>query len=437
MIAGTAVVSSAFAEIDVSSGDGGCPVDPSAIHRENIEWSRGYAYDATRTPESVWNREELYQPPKTRRWDKAKNLQTRSILIESELWKGKPTWVFAHYGIPEHASSAHPAPGIVLVHGGQGTAYPSWVATWVQRGYAAICVDNCGSLPVRTADGKWLKNPEGGPTGWGRLDLVDEPEKEQWMYHAVAAVVRSHSFLRSLPEVDAKRIGITGISWGGILTCISAAVDERFAYAIPVYGCGFNCDPEIGIMACRKNFGHPDKTAKWFSLWDPANYLPFAKCPFLWVDGTNDFAFKLENVRRSADLLSGQSSFATIVRMIHSHGVYGENQPEIFAFADHYANGGRDIVRFGESVTTNGVFSVPFDANGRNLVRAEFIFATDEGKKDGTDRYWNTLPIEHFDSKSGVLSVAIPESAKKYFVNLIDYFGLIASTPLQSNDGAK
>lgn len=384
-----------------------------------------------RNPAEVWNLEELFKTPETRQWDRATHLETRAILIRNEPWQGKPTWVFAHYGIPEHASKEHPVPAIVLAHGGLGTAYPSWVATWVRRGYAAICVDNCGSFPIRTADGKWLKNPEGGPTGWGRLDLVNEPEREQWMYHAVSAVVRSHSFLRSLPEVDASRIGITGISWGGILTCICASVDPRFAYAIPVYGCGFNCKPGEGIMAREKNAGRPEESGKWFELWDPAVYLPHAKCPFLWVDGTNDFAFRLDNVRRSADLVPSKSAFATITRMVHSHGFYGENQPEIFAFADHHANGGPDVVRVDSVAVTNGVLAVSYSRNGHDVVRAELVYTTDGEDVKWADRYWSTQVVERLDGQSGRLSVPVPVAAKMYFVNLIDYRGLVSSTPLQ------
>ena len=251
------------------------------------------------------------------------------------------------------------------------------------------------------------------------------------MYHAVAAVVRSHSFLRSLPEVDASRIGITGISWGGILTCVSASVDPRFAYAIPVYGCGFNCKPGEGIMAHGKNAGKTAASEKWFDLWDPAAYLPHAKCPFLWVDGTNDFAFRLDNVRRSADLVPSKSAFATITRMVHSHGFYGENPPEIFAFADHHANGGPDIVRVDSAVVTNGVLAVSYSRNGHDVVRAELVYTTDGEDVKWTDRYWNTQVIERLDGQSGRLSVPVPAAAKMYFVNLIDYRGLVSSTPLQ------
>ena len=60
-----------------------------------------------------------------------------------------------------------------------------------------------------------------------------------WSYHAVANVIRAVSLIRSFKAVDPSRVGITGISWGGYLTCIVAGLDERLAVAVPVYGCGF------------------------------------------------------------------------------------------------------------------------------------------------------------------------------------------------------
>jgi len=69
-----------------------------------------------------------------------------------------------------------------------------------------------------------------------RSELAD---KDQWTYHAVADVLLAHSLVRSFPEVDAECTGVTGISWGGYLTCIVAGLDTRFKCAAPLYGCGF------------------------------------------------------------------------------------------------------------------------------------------------------------------------------------------------------
>ena len=110
-----------------------------------------------------WDLERLSKPPATRAWPKEFDGGATPIMLEGEPYKGRPTWCFAYYGVLEWATEVNKAPAIVLVHGGLGTAYPEWVRMWVRRGYAAICVDTCGAFPMRTEDGEWMANPEGGP----------------------------------------------------------------------------------------------------------------------------------------------------------------------------------------------------------------------------------------------------------------------------------
>jgi dienelactone hydrolase len=164
----------------------------------------------------------------------------RALYFESVHWRGKPTRVFAYYGAP----AGKKLPAMVLIHGGGGTAFAEWVRLWNKRGYAAIAVDTCGNVPDRVQDDKpWSPSKKhhelGGPEGWGGFAQIDEPIADQWTYHAVAAAILAHSLIRSFPEVDPKRIGVTGISWGGYLTDIVSGVDPRFRFAVPVYGCGF------------------------------------------------------------------------------------------------------------------------------------------------------------------------------------------------------
>ena len=381
---------------------------------------------APEDPATIWNREELYKVPKT--WgnqDPFKG-EVSPMWIEGEPYRGKPTRLFAFLGLPEGASPSNRVPGIVLVHGGAGTAYPEWVRLWTRRGYAAITVDNCGQLPALGADGKWIANPDGGPRGWGEVDMkrLGEPIREQWMYHAIAASVRAHSYLRSLACVDAANVGLTGISWGGFQTCILAALDDRFAYAVPVYGCAFNYEPG-GIMAeDRKG---PEAVA-WSKIWDPVRFLPYAKIPMLWIDGTNDRAFELNRVMRSADLAKGESQFCTRLRMAHAHGAPGEAPAEILAFADHYARGGKDIVRVMSTELRGGELVVRFAANGRRLVRADLLWNVDGAAVRYSDRRWDVRPIANFEAASGVVRARLSTDTTEAFVNLIGDDGLIFSS---------
>lgn len=383
-------------------------------------------------PAAIWNRARLYKVPRV--WgnqDPFKG-EVTPIWIEGEAYRGKPTRMFAFFGLPENASPANKVPGIVLVHGGAGTAYPEWVRLWVRRGYAAIAVDNCGQLPALGKDGRWIANPDGGPRGWVEDPATEiaTPVCDQWMYHAVAGSVRAHSYLRSLASVDAERVGLTGISWGAVQACILAALDERFSYVVPVYGCGFNYEKD-GLMSFER--GGAGALA-WSGMWDPVRFLPFAKIPFLWLSGTNDFAFELDRIMRSADLAPAESQFCIRLRMVHAHGAPGEAPPEILAFADRYARNGRDIVRISRTEVTGGEMRVSFRPNGRTLVRAELLWTGDGASVKSKDRIWERRAVGGFNPFAGELRVPLPAGAFQAVVNLIDSDGLICSSRMMNID---
>jgi len=346
-------------------------------------------------------------------------------------YKGNPTRFFAYWGLPKGASVAKPVPGIVLVHGGGGSAVADWVRRWNARGYAAIAFDNCGGVPREngkpSANGgrwatKWDRHPFSGPAGWDEgYRHVDDPVTDQWAYHAVADGIRARVFLASLPGVDASRIGVTGLSYGGYLTCLIASVDPAFAFAAPVYGCGF-----IREHSAWSGLLTGDAGAKWGTLWEPALFLPHATCPFLWVDSTSDHHYPLDSVKKSAALTKGTTHFAVIKDLVHGH-VEGEAPEEIAAFADWVVKGCPAPVSFGPVSTDGGVLEADFRADGRKIAKAEFVWTTDTAD-DWSLRTWQARPIEGFDPASGHVQTFYPSDATCYFVNLTDEAGLVHSS---------
>jgi dienelactone hydrolase len=63
-----------------------------------------------------------------------------------------------------------------------------------------------------------------------------EGREHPFYYDTVWDVMRLVDYLQTRQDVDAKRIGLVGISKGGIETYLAAAVDERIAVAVPIIG---------------------------------------------------------------------------------------------------------------------------------------------------------------------------------------------------------
>jgi len=282
-------------------------------------------------------------------------------------------------------------------------------------------MDTCGCVP-RGSYGKWERHEAGGPPGWGGFDAVDDPPGDQWTYHAVAAVVLAHSHIRSLPEVDPDRTGITGISWGGYLTCIAAGVDPRFRLAVPVYGCGFLGEDSAWLGEFAKMGA--GKARRWLDLWDPSSWLPGARMPLLWVTGTNDFAYPMDSLRKSYRLPQGPRSLAVRIRMPHAHGGPGENPEEIRAFADAVLRGGAPLVRILGQGREGSWAAADFEAEAP-VERAELCYTLDGGA--WKDREWRAAPAV-LEPAAGRVKGTLPPGTRVYFFNLIDSRGLVTST---------
>src|SRR5258708_7659562 len=222
-----------------------------------------------------WNLTALHAVPMATFGPRSNLVQ--DVYYEGEPFQGKPTRIFAYYARP--AMGSGPFPAMLLVHGGGGKAFREWAEHWAQRGYVALAMDLAGNGP----DGRL---PDGGPDQNDQnkfRDFTDADANQMWSYHAVAAVIRGHSLLAAQKEVDRNRIGITGIRWGGYLTCIVAGLDDRLKVAVPVYGCGFLNDNSAWLGKFTQMSEAQRK--RWVDNFDPSKYLSGVNCPILFLNG--------------------------------------------------------------------------------------------------------------------------------------------------------
>jgi len=346
----------------------------------------------------------------------------KAVWIAGPPYQGKPTRAFAYYGIPNGGT---PVPGMVLIHGGGGTAFAEWVRMWNREGFAAVAIDTVGTRPDKAETNPWnptrTRHEFAGPAGWGDFANVDAPLTDQWSYHAVAVSVLAHSFLRAQPGVNAGRIGVTGISWGGYLTSIVASVDDRFRFGIPVYGCGFLSEDSAWLNDFEK-LG-PARARSWTRMWDPSSYLPMNRHPLFWINGTNDFAYVMSSWQKSYRLPHGERLLSLQVRMKHSHPD-GAKPGEIFAYAKWKLLGGPPLVAIAKQGTAADKVWATWKGASRPI-RAELCYTRDTMRWQ--DRIWTTIPA-HIDLAKKRVWATIPEAARVYYLNLFDEQGLIVST---------
>ena len=76
--------------------------------------------------QQIWDLEKIRRIPEVYPAYGFEEEAVTPVFFENMPYLGKETRAFTWYGFPEGASAENPVPGIVLVHGGGGTALADW-----------------------------------------------------------------------------------------------------------------------------------------------------------------------------------------------------------------------------------------------------------------------------------------------------------------------
>lgn len=334
------------------------------------------------------------------------------------------TKVFVYVGLPKNASSENKVPGMVLVHGGGGTAFADWVLLWTSRGYAAIAMDTDGNMPNERSN---MDNNEHDisvkPHGPANTAFGDsnKPIVDQWAYHAVASVIASHSFLRSFECVDQNKIGMTGISYGGFLSTATPAYDDRFMFSAPVYGC-------VSLDGTLDNWGRNLKNyPRAVEIWDDIEVLETVKTPMFFINGSNDDFFTINATTRCAEKAS-YGSMCIKYHYPHGHSV-GADIDEIFAYADWILKDKTGLVHIKKTFTKDSS-EITLDLPKDTTVSKVHLYYTPNSELSKNTAWLELDQSEGIDRN--ILSIEIPVSANHVYVNIVDSNNLEISTGVVS-----
>ena len=359
----------------------------------------------------LWDMGQLGQVPEHEWGNTDGNI--KEVYFKGEPYNGNPTRVFAYVGMPEGEG---PFPGVVLVHGGGGQAFSKWVQHWNANGYAAIAMDTAGNGPGRK------RLPDGGPDQGHPFKFPEFTEcniKDVWTYHAVSDVILAHSLLRSLPEVDADKTALTGISWGGYLTCLVSGIDQRFKASVPVYGCGFLDDNSAWL----NNFAAYDEPTRrlWVRNFDPGQHIHRATFPILFLNGTNDFAYPMDSHRKTIEQVRpGLATVAIHHRLRHGH-IW--TFPEVDRFIDSKLKGGEPFVRPLDLRIREGKATAVLEGE-ESAASVKLWYTPDTGAWQ--KRKWESLAGEIVQGKA--VSCIPPERPVSFYLEVTDTRGLKTST---------
>ena len=351
----------------------------------------------------------------------------KSVLINGLDYNGKKTQFFAFWAMPD-VEPGEKVPGIVLMHGSGGTAYRDWVRKWVKRGYAAIAPywveseDDKSKCDIKGIPESYVWNM--GPRRNGTFKDWEAPIADQWMYHAVADTMLAHSFLASQEGVDADKIGICGVSWGGIITSYTIGVDDRFSFAIPIYGTGFLKESKAKISK--------DLVEDGLNMWDPSTVLNNAKMPTLFINSNNDTYFSLNLQARAYGAVEG-SRLSIKNGLTHGHDAAFALE-EAYSFADSIVKGGTEFTRFTDNkleFKDDDIIACATYESASPLTSAKLWYTTDsEGLKYTNYTYngtWQSKEIEL--GTTGVIRVQLPDDTKGYYIEATDSLDRVNATP--------
>jgi dienelactone hydrolase len=166
-----------------------------------------------------------------------------TLVREKVLFYSEPDQRVAMLIVRPHDATPRKRPVVVLLHGTRGRkeGMEPWLRDLASRGFVACATDARyhGELASGDYEDAIIRAYQ---TGKGH----------PWLYETVTDTIAALDYLQTRTDVDGERIGMLGISMGGMNTYLTAAADPRVKVAVPCIGVtSFGYQVEHGLHAAR------------------------------------------------------------------------------------------------------------------------------------------------------------------------------------------
>lgn len=223
------------------------------------------------------------------------------------------------YAIMVYPQATGVYPGIMIYHGGGG--YAEGLLPELQRfaalGYVTLGIDE-PSIANKTLISPYSTGPwTSAASGEGPRFNVTGGAQNSTLCDAVVASVEAFNLLSSQGNVDASKMGVTGLSWGGYLTTmISGLLGNKVKAAYSSFGCGYYdagsfWSNTIAAMSAA------DRSV-WLTYLDAGRRTSGITAPYFIEQPTNDTFFWPEAVQSTLDAIPGNKNRFILANINHT-----------------------------------------------------------------------------------------------------------------------
>lgn len=348
-----------------------------------------------------------------------------SALSEEELADAGAVRVFAYIGYP-HEKAPGNYPGMVYLHGGGGHASPEYVVEAVKHGFTSVSIDIYGQyIPMSLENASSESHFDDLYSEYVKKDVlchlsnssfkdIENPLDQQWLYWTVGDAIIANSVLRAEEHTLSDKVGITGISWGGIVTTTAACYDYRFSFAVPIYNAFHMSESRGNGLGLIEN-------ERAVALWQDVDLLKRTPVHILVLAGDSDgFSTVNCNVASFHDCKNGY----LIIRPWFTHtGFDAAAVDEPYRFGLYATGLGYGFIEAERQPSSQDgreydlKINIPDDISD---VRVDIFWK--EGPITNSDTGWNFKHKDlSFDKQSGIAKVVVPENAYMYYISFRGY----------------